>query len=70
MSLIRWVALRGVDAEYVDADEEEGVQFELLLDDESPSDEVDGETISSESTTSQRAKVMGEVNGAFITILE
>ena len=76
------MALRGVDAEYVDANEEDGgVQFELLLDedddddDESESllgtDTTEQETHSSHSTTSQRTnKASEEIKDGFITILE
>lgn len=71
MSLIRWMALRGVDVDYVDTDEEVGVQFELLLDDEPPSSkDPDGETNSSDSTTGGNVKVAREVKDSFITIIE
>jgi ER lumen protein retaining receptor len=77
-SLIRWMALHGVDVEYVDANEEDGgVQFELLLDqDESESlgmEESKQATHSSHSTTSQRNSKVAtatEVKDGFITILE
>lgn len=75
-SLIRWLALRNVDTEYVDADEEyNGGEFELLLDDGLLSEEGE-EAVSkstSESTASQRgtpAKPLDEVKDGFITILE
>lgn len=70
------MALRDVDVEYVDGDEEAGgVQFELLLDeDESESlgkVETEQEMHSSHSTTSQRTNnVSKEVKDGFITILE
>ena len=68
----------GVDVEYVDANEEDGgVQFELLLDqDESESlgmEESKQATHSSHSTTSQRNNKVAtatEVKDGFITILE
>lgn len=60
------MALRGVDTEYLDNEESEGVQFAPLLDDElllEKGEEVASDP-SSESRTGQRAA------GGFITILE
>lgn len=66
-SLIRWMALRNQDVEYVDNDEEEhqGVQFELLLEDEDS-----GEDATSPKKKANQRGAPSKVKDGFITILE
>lgn len=81
ISVIRWMALRNADVEYVDTEEEyQGGQFELLLEDGLLSDHTDEgnepakapAATNGESSSSQRESPTKPSNSkdSFITILE
>lgn len=77
-SLIRWMALRNVDTEYVDGEEEyqNGGQFELLLEEDGMLIEEETAACSSSKIESSAASQRGastnasNVKDGFITILE